>query len=434
MSTAALATLGCKVNQCESAYLEEQLSQANFQIQSFTEQVDLYCINTCAVTSRAAMQSRQLVRRAVRRNPGAKVVVMGCYSQIAAEEIAAIPGVTHILGTTEKLALLDFISQAEGNMAPCIHQRDARGAPDPSPLIFSTFSSRTRAFLKVQDGCDAFCSYCIVPYARGRSRSIPLESIRDQMQRFLDHGYQEVVLTGIHLGQWGSDFKPQLGLVDLLHSILEHSPPPRLRLSSLEPGEIPSDLLELIATEPTLCPHLHIPLQSGDATILGGMNRDYHPNFYHDLVLEAVHRIPHLAVGADVLVGFPGETDECFRNTYRLVESLPLAYLHIFPFSPRPGTPAASFSEQVSSAVIRQRCRILKEVDKAKRLRFLQGFLGKIRPVLVENRQDAASGLRCGFSDNYLPALIRADSPLENQIVMARMERLQGTKLVAIPV
>ena len=434
MRTVALATLGCKVNQCESAYLEERLAQEDFLIRPFSEQADLYCINTCAVTGRAAMQSRQLIRRAVRLNPEAKVVVMGCYSQIAAEEIAAIPGVTHILGTTEKLTLLDYLSHSEENQPQCIHLGEVREAPAPAPLVISNFTNRTRAFLKIQDGCDAFCSYCIVPYARGCSRSITLESILSQVKRFLDNGYQEIVLTGIHLGQWGPDLEPGQDLIVLLRSILHHCPPARLRLSSLEPGEITPDLLQMIADEPELCPHLHIPLQSGDATILSRMNRHYHPNSYRDLVLEATHRIPDLAVGADVLVGFPGETDECFHHTYRLIEALPVAYLHVFPFSPRPNTPAANMREQVPAEVIRQRCKLLAELDKAKRFMFLQRFLGKMRPVLVENRRDEDSGMLCGFSDNYLPVLVQADSDLENQVVMARLDRLEGNKLVAIPV
>jgi threonylcarbamoyladenosine tRNA methylthiotransferase MtaB len=434
MSTIALATLGCKVNQCESAYLEEKLTQADFLIRPFTGRADLYCINTCAVTSRAAMQSRQLIRRARRQNPEAEVVVMGCYAQIAAEEIAAIPGVTHILGTTEKLSLLDYLAHPEQNQPPYVQVNDVRTAPALQPLVFSGFSHRTRAFLKVQDGCDAFCSYCIVPYARGRSRSISLESVLSQVARFLDHGYQEVVLTGIHLGQWGLNFNPRQDLIDLLLSVIEHCPPPRLRLSSLEPGEITSDLLDLIATEPSLCPHLHIPLQSGDATILARMNRHYHPDLYRDLVLEATQRIPDLAVGADVLVGFPGETDACFQNSYRLIESLPIAYLHVFPYSPRPTTPAATMSDQVSPAVIRQRSGLLRELDQTKRLAFLQRFLGEMQQVLVENRWDEASSMQCGFTDNYLPVLVPADASLENQIIMARMDRLEGNRLVAIPV
>jgi threonylcarbamoyladenosine tRNA methylthiotransferase MtaB len=434
MKTVALATLGCKVNQCESAYLEEILCKSNFRIRPFTEEADLYCINTCAVTSRAAMQSRQLIRRAARLKGEAKIVVMGCYAQIAAEEISAIPGVTHVLGTSEKLALLDYISLGGECTSPSIHLENARNAPDPTPLVFSAFSHRTRAFLKAQDGCDAFCSYCIVPYARGRSRSISLMSILEQVKKFLDNGYQEIVLTGIHLGQWGFDLKPQQELIGLLRAILGHCPPSRLRLSSLEPGEISADLLALIASEPKICPHLHIPLQSGDATILDRMNRHYHPNFYRQIVLEAIHRIPDLAVGVDVMVGFPGETEERFQNTYRLIESLPIAYLHIFPFAPRPGTPAAAMEEKISPAVIRQRCQLLRELDKIKRLTFQNRFLGKVRPVLVENRQDKATGLLCGFSDNYLPVLVQADTPLENQKVLARLDRMERGKLVATPV
>ncbi|MCG6916362.1 MAG: tRNA (N(6)-L-threonylcarbamoyladenosine(37)-C(2))-methylthiotransferase MtaB [Deltaproteobacteria bacterium] len=433
MSTVALATLGCKVNQCESAYLEEIFSKSNYQIRPFTEKADLYCINTCAVTSRAAMQSRQLIRRAARQNGAAKIAVLGCYSQVAAEEIATIPGVTHVIGTSEKLVLLDYISGGEEDTTPLIHLTDVRNAPDPIPLVFSAFANRTRAFLKVQDGCDGFCSYCVVPHARGRSRSIPLPSIVEQVERFLAYGYQEIVLTGIHLGQWGYDSKPQLELTELLRSVLRHCPPPRLRLSSLEPGEILPDLLTLIASEPGLCPHLHIPLQSGDPTILEQMNRHYHPHFYREIVLEAIQRIPDLAVGVDVMAGFPGETEERFQNTYRLIDSLPIAYLHIFPFSPRPGTPAATMGEKISPPVIRRRCRLLRELDKRKRLSFLNRFLGKVRPVLVENRQDKATGLPRGFSDNYLPVVVQADSPLENQILLARLDRIEANRLVAIP-
>jgi threonylcarbamoyladenosine tRNA methylthiotransferase MtaB len=433
MSTVALATLGCKVNQCESAYLQGKLIQTDFLIRPFSEPADLYCVNTCAVTGKAARQSRQLIRRAIRLNPKAQVVVMGCYPQVAAAEIAAIPGVTHILGTPEKLALMEYLSHPNENPPPWIHISDARKAVDPLPLIFSSFANRTRAFLKIQDGCDAFCSYCIVPYARGRSRSITLESILNQVERFLEHGYQEIVLSGIHLGQWGLDFEPQQKLVVLVRAILDRCPPPRLRLSSLEPGEITADLLELMANEPQLCPHLHIPLQSGDPTVLSRMNRHYHPDLYRELVLEATRRVPNLAVGADALVGFPGETEKSFQNTYRLVESLPIAYLHIFPFSPRPGTPAATMAQQVASSAIHHRCRLLSKLDKVKRRAFMHKFLGEIRSVLVESRRDEASGMQCGFSDNYLPVLVQVDSVRENQIIMARLDRLQGAKLIAIP-
>lgn len=432
MTTAAVITLGCKVNQCESACLEERLSGAGYGIVPFSRRADLYCVNTCAVTSRAAMESRQLIRRALRQNPEARVVVTGCYAQIAPAEIAAVPGVSLILGTTEKLALLEHLAAPVNGAIPTIRAGDPRKSGIPQPLVLSAFAQRTRAFLKIQDGCDAFCSYCIVPHARGRSRSIPAAPVLEQVERFLAGGFQEIVLTGIHLGQWGRDLEPPRHLTSLIGDIFEQRPLPRLRLSSLEPGEITGELLDRMASEPRLCPHLHVPLQSGDAAILARMNRTYHPLFYRDLVLDAVARIPGLAVGADVLVGFPGETDACFLSTYCLLESLPLAYLHVFSFSPRPGTRAAVMKGRVPPAVIRIRSALLRQLDRAKRLAFMGRFVGTVRPVLLEGRS-AADGGRLGLSDNYIPVLVKSGEAGENQLVMARFEEIQETRMVAAP-
>ena len=432
MMTAALATLGCKVNQCETAYLEERLRGAGYGIVPFSGRADLYCLNTCAVTARAAVESRQLIRRALRQNPEARVVVTGCYAQIAPAEVACIPGVSLILGSSEKLALLEHLTESVSGATLTIRVGDQRTTGISQPLVLSAFAGRTRAFLKIQDGCDASCSYCIVPHARGRSRSIPSAPVLEQVERFLAGGFQEIVLTGIHLGQWGRDLEPPWHLTSLIGDIFAQCPPPRLRLSSLEPGEISGDLLERVASEPRLCPHLHVPLQSGDAAILGQMNRTYHPLFYRDLVHDAVARIPGLAVGADVLIGFPGETDACFLNTYRLLESLPLAYLHVFPFSPRPGTPAALMKGGVPPPVIRTRSALLRQLDRAKRLAFMGRFVGTVRPVLLEGRS-AADGGRLGFSDNYIPVLVKSGDIAENRLLLARFEEIQGTRVVATP-
>jgi len=432
MTTAALVTLGCKVNQCETAYLEERLRGAGYEIVPFPGPADLYCVNTCAVTARAAMESRQLIRRALRRNPGARVVVTGCYAQVAPAEIARIPGVSLILGSSEKLALLEHLAGLMSAAVATVRVGDPRATGIPQPLALSAFAGRTRAFLKIQDGCDARCSYCIVPHARGRSRSIPAAPVLEQVERFLAAGFQEIVLTGIHLGQWGHDLEPPRHLTSLIGDIFERCPPPRLRLSSLEPGEITGKLLDLVAAEPRLCPHLHIPLQSGDAAVLRQMNRTYHPRFYRDLVRDAVARIPGLAVGADVLVGFPGETEACFLNTYRLLESLPLAYLHVFPFSPRPGTPAEVMRGRVPPPVIRTRSALLRELDRVKRLAFMGCFVGTVRSVLVEGRS-AADGGRLGFSDNYIPVLVKSADIGEDRLLPARFEKIQGTRIVATP-
>jgi threonylcarbamoyladenosine tRNA methylthiotransferase MtaB len=432
MTTAAIITLGCKVNQCESAYLEERLRGAGYRIVPFFGCAELYCINTCAVTSRAAMESRQLIRRALRQNPEARVVVTGCYAQIAPAEIAAVPGVSLILGSVEKLALLEYLADPRSSATPTVHAGDPRESGMPQSLVLSAFAQRTRAFLKIQDGCDAFCSYCIVPHARGRNRSIAAALVFEQMERFLAGGFHEIVLTGIHLGQWGRDLGPPRHLTSLIRDIFQQCPPPRLRLSSLEPGEITGELLALMASEPRLCPHLHVPLQSGDAAILERMNRTYRPGLYRDLVRDAVARIPGLAVGADVLVGFPGETDASFLNTYRLVESLPLAYLHVFPFSARPRTPAAVMKGRVPPSVIRARSALLRQLDSAKRLAFMERFVGTVRPVLLEGRS-VTDGGRLGFSDNYLPVLVKSGDVGGNRLLLARFEEIQGTRLVATP-
>ena len=432
MTTAALGTLGCKVNQCETAYLGERLRGAGYRIVPFSRRADIYCLNTCAVTARAATESRQLIRRALRQNPGARVVVTGCYAQVAPAEIACIPGVSLILGSSEKLALLEYLANPVRAAAPTIRAGDPWATGVPQPLVLSAFAGRTRAFLKIQDGCDARCSYCIVPHARGRSRSIPAAPVLDQVERFLAGGFQEIVLAGIHLGQWGHDLEPARDLISLIADIFERYPPPRLRLSSLEPGEITGELLDRMASEPRLCPHLHVPLQSGDAAILGRMNRTYHPLFYRDLVCDAVTRVPGLAVGADVLVGFPGETEACFFNTYRLLESLPLAYLHVFPFSPRPGTPAAVMKGRVPLPVIRTRSALLRQLDRAKRLAFMGRFVGTVRPVLLEGRS-AANGGRLGFSDNYIPVLATSGDIGENRLILARFEKIEGTRVLATP-
>ncbi|HXZ43401.1 MAG TPA: MiaB/RimO family radical SAM methylthiotransferase, partial [archaeon] len=350
----------------------------------------------------------------------------------APAELARIPGVSLILGSTEKLALLEHLTESVSGATVTIRVGDPRATGIPQHLVLSAFAGRTRAFLKIQDGCDALCSYCIVPHARGRSRSIPAAALLEQIERFLAGGFQEIVLTGIHLGQWGRDLEPPWHLTSLISDVFDQCPPPRLRLSSLEPGEISGDLLDRMASEPRLCPHLHVPLQSGDATILGQMNRTYHPLFYRDLVHEAVSRIPGLAVGADVLVGFPGEDDACFLNTYRLLESLPLAYLHVFPFSPRPGTPAALMKGGVPPPVIRTRSALVRQLDRAKRLAFMGRFVGTVRPVLLEGRS-AADGGRLGFSDNYIPVLVKSGAIGENRLLLARFEKIQGTRVVATP-
>ncbi|MBW1979822.1 MAG: tRNA (N(6)-L-threonylcarbamoyladenosine(37)-C(2))-methylthiotransferase MtaB [Deltaproteobacteria bacterium] len=434
MSTAALTTLGCKVNQCETAYLEHCLQKAGYVIRPFSEKADLYCINTCAVTAKAAMQSRQLIRRAARQNPAARLVVTGCYAQLAAADISRLDKVSLVLGNREKFQLPVHLSQLACSKGAFIHVTDMVQCTSHLPLLLASAARKTRAFLKVQDGCDAFCTYCIIPHVRGRSRSVDPLSIRKQVKNLLGNGHKEIVLTGIHLGQWGKDLRPRRDLLWLLQSITAKPLPARLRLSSLEVGEVTPELLDFIAATAAVCPHLHVPLQSGDATILRRMNRHYSPSLFKERLTAALEKIPGLALGTDVLVGFPGESERNFENTYRLLESLDVAYLHVFPFSARPTTPAARMANQVSPRVVRERCRLLRDLDRRKRQAFRQRFIGSVRPVLVESRQDRNSGGLLGFSDNYLPVVINQELVSPNEMVLARLDRMEHGRIVAAPV
>ena len=400
-----MATLGCKVNQCESAGLTEAIAAGGMTPVPFSGRADVYIVNTCTVTGRSDCQSRQLIRRAIRQNPAAAVLVTGCYAQRAPEEIARIPGVRIVAGNAEKETIPRLLATL-GTAEPQLLVGDIAGQRTISRLGATRFPEHTRAFLKVQDGCNGTCSYCIVPRARGPSRSLPREAVRERIALIAKEGYREVVLTGIHLGAYGQDLKPATTLADLIGEIAA-SPLERLRLSSIEPREITTALIGLLAGGRVLCRHLHIPLQSGDDAILAAMNRNYDTAFFRSLVERIVGAVPGLAVGIDVLAGFPGETEAAFANTLRLIEGLPIAYLHVFPFSRRPGTPAAGMAGQVPEAVKKERAALLRALGTRKKETFAAGFIGQSLDVLIESRRDKATGLSLGLTDNYLSLAVR---------------------------
>lgn len=423
----ALATLGCKVNQCESAGLTEAIAAGGMTPVPFAGQADVYIINTCTVTGRTDGQSRQLIRRAIRQNPAAAILVTGCYAQRAPEEIARIPGVRIVAGNAEKETIPRLLASL-GSAEPRLLVGDIAGQRTISPLGATRFPEHTRAFLKIQDGCNGTCSYCIVPRARGASRSLPPEAVRERIALIAGEGYREVVLTGIHLGAYGQDLQPATTLAALVGEIA--APPlERLRLSSIEPREITTALIGLLAGG-VLCRHLHIPLQSGDDAILAAMNRNYDAAFFRDLVGRIVRAVPGIAVGIDVLAGFPGETAAAFANTLRLIEELPIAYLHVFPFSRRPGTPAAGMAGQVPEAVKRERAALLRALGARKKEAFAAGFIGEPLDVLIESRRDKATGLSLGLTDNYLSLAVRGQTAA-NRIVRVRPLSLAGGRLLA---
>ncbi len=413
MTTVAIATLGCKVNQFESEGLMASLEERGYHLVSFGEGADITIINSCTVTHRADFQSRQMVRRAFRSNPQSLIIVTGCYSQIEPETIAKIEGVQYLLGNREKSQIPDLLPLLQRDGLPRIQVADIQKEVLFSDIPIHSFHCHTRAFLKIQDGCNACCSYCIVPYARGPSRSLPLERVLEHLRVLRERGFKEVVLTGIHIGSYGLDLNPPFSLEKLLGRLEEEETPHRIRLSSIEPLDFSAEFISFLSQSAKVCPHLHIPIQSGDDEILKMMNRNYDHVLLSDLIHEIHKRIPEASIGADVIVGFPGETEERFNNTYRLIESLPLSYLHIFPFSKRKGTPAAQFPQRVNEIRIKKRAEVMRELGRRKRRAFYHQFLHQELSVLVEDRRKKDLERWRGLSRNYIPVFLLNGGELE---------------------
>ena len=405
MIKVAISTLGCKVNQYESAGILEMLDKSIYVSVPFNTKADCYIINTCTVTGRTDYQSRNLIRRAIRTNPEACIIVTGCYAQVAPHDLARIPGVSLVAGNAEKEHIPRLIKGlARGD--PQLLVADICEARKFSGLNPLKFAGHTRAFLKIQDGCDSFCSYCIVPYARGSSRSLPQMDVLKEIETLARSDYREIVLTGIHLGVYGQDLVPPSNLYELMQHVDKNRLVGRLRLSSIEITETSDDIIRLIAEGTTLCRHLHIPLQSGDDMILSAMKRNYDSAFFKNRLQVIRQAIPDIAIGLDVMVGFPGEGEKHFDNTLRLIAELPVAYLHVFPYSERPGTVSSALPGKVDEAVKRRRGEILRKLGKEKRNSFTRRFVGKKLSVLVEHKKDNDTGFMKGFSDNYIPVVI----------------------------
>ena len=425
----AVTTLGCKANQYDSSAIEEALGSGGGLIAvPFPGPADAYVINTCTVTSRTDCQSRQLIRRARRSSPGAVVIVTGCYAQVSPSEVRRIPGVDYVLGNSEKGNILSYIRKGrrtEG--AETVVGPGQTGTP--LELRAGGSSGRTRANLKVQDGCNRACSYCIIPRARGASRSLPLESVEAEIERLVEKGYREIVLTGIHLGAYGADLGERTDLASILKLIEKRAWPCRVRLSSIDPDEVSGELIDMLRGSEKICNHVHLPLQSGDEGITRRMRRSSTPGEFSEKVERLVREVPGISVGTDVIAGFPGEGGREFENTYRLLEGLPVSYLHVFPFSAREGTPAAGYTDRVDPWTLRQRCLRLKELDESKRKEFYTAFVGSTAGVLVETTRDRVTGMLKGKARNYIPVVIEdGGDEAFNEIVDVRLTGLSGTK------
>ena len=420
MKRVAITTLGCKTNQFESAAMAEQLEKAGYSVVPFSEPADIYVVNSCTVTARTDAETRRLIRRARRLNPEARIVATGCYAQVAPGELERMPEVDSVLGNREKQDIAQLL-QTGGNRVSDIAREQVA-----DPLALSSFSEHTRAFLQAQNGCDAFCAYCIVPYARGRSRSVSLDDMLAGVANLAANGYQEVVLTGIHLGAYGLDLTPRSSLTELVRAIDADRLVARLRIGSVEPNEVGDDLISLMARSDIICPHLHLPLQSGSDTVLRRMGRRYTAAFFRELMEKIHSNLPDAFIGADVIAGFPGESDEEFLETLDLVRDLPFSDLHVFPYSRRNGTRAADMPDQVASQVIKERAQRLRDAAYGKRSLFLERFIRRELRVLVQGH-DSRSGFCRGLARNYLTVAFPGDAGMENREIGVRVEQRGAT-------
>lgn len=426
----AFATLGCKVNQFDTAIMEEEAKRLSCEIVPFDEEAEIYVINTCTVTGRSDHQSRQLVRRAFNKNRGCKIVVTGCYAENGIEELSRMDGVEAIIGNAGKNNIKRYIEVLNEQKEQFIYVGD-KGDKGPinQPMI-KGFDGRTRAFLKVQDGCDSGCSYCIIPKVRGISRSLPPDKVIEQARLFEQEGFKEIVIAGIHLGSYGKDLLPKIDLSDLLARIVEKTSIPRIRISSIDPNKVDERLIALILSSDRICRHLHIPIQSGDDLTLKRMKRGYSSSYYRDLVIHIKERIPDIGIGTDVIVGFPGEDEEAFENSFRLLGSIPVDFFHVFSFSPRVGTEAASTPGRVTKVVMEQRNLVMRDLGSGKGQQFRSKFVGRRLTLLIEDERDQPTGLLKGYSDNYLRILIEGNDNLNGSLVTAIIEGVNGNNLM----
>ncbi|MBN1573826.1 MAG: tRNA (N(6)-L-threonylcarbamoyladenosine(37)-C(2))-methylthiotransferase MtaB [Deltaproteobacteria bacterium] len=414
----SIVTLGCKVNYTESVEISDKLIERGYRVYHGLNPSDLVIVNGCTVTSKADYQSRQAIRRANREIPGTPVMVIGCGAAVHPEKMEAAGEVASAHPVRDVDSICDTVSSLIGSPAKS----------DSGP----EFKGRTRAFLKIQDGCDSFCTYCIVPYARGRERSVDTGEVIDRIERFVDKGYKEIVLVGINLGRYGAGLNGgkrggggRVNLAFLLESIVRKDLPIRIRLSSIEPVDLTTDLVSVISESKKVAPHLHVPLQSGDNSILKAMGRPYTPDHFIERVNEAVSAFSESrggiapSLGVDVMVGFPGEGEEQFENTIKTLREIPATYLHVFPYSLRPKTPASKMRGQVRGDIKRERVRRLKGLDAEMRSRYMGSAVGKMLTVLGERCLD---GLLTGKSENYLKVSFRGKPEETNRFFDVKIE------------
>ena len=405
MKTVAFTTLGCRVNQYDTDAMRGLFIQSGYTPVDFDEKADIYVINTCSVTNMGERKSRQLIRKAKRTNEDAYIIVTGCYAQLAPEAIATIDGVNLVIGTNNRHRVVELVEQLESTEKQISIVRNImeQATFEEMPL-YGNEIDKARAFMKIQEGCNNYCTFCIIPYTRGKLKSRRVEDIVKEAKRLVEHGYHEIVLTGIHLGNYGIELLEKPNLAHVVKALLEIPGLERIRLGSIESVEVSEELVDLMAKDPRFCTHLHLPLQAGSDHILKLMNRHYNLQEFKDLIARLRSRIPGLAITTDIIAGFPGETDEDFEETMRTVEEIGFTHIHAFPYSKREGTPAATMEDQVPEAVKKTRVALLKSLGQKGLQKFAEQMIGKPAETLIEREED---GYYLGFTNEYIHGKIK---------------------------
>ena len=418
---AAFYTLGCKVNWYETESIGKIFQANGYELTDDISAADVVVVNTCAVTAISSQKSRQAIRRAIRANPAAILCVIGCYAQNSPDELSKIDGVDVIIGTADRMKIVELVEQALNNRGEKILRVN-----DVEKI--STFEElphtpqRTRAFLKIEDGCNNFCAYCIIPYLRGRVRSRSLENIRAECVQLAAAGYREIVLTGIHIGAYGQDFHNKTTLADAIKTVLDAANPFRLRLGSIESAEMTDELIDLMKSDERICNHVHLPLQSGSDEILKLMRRPYTTKNFDAVTSKLIRAIPNVSIGTDLIVGFPNETDKNFAETLEFIKSQPFSKIHVFPFSPRQGTVAATMNNQVPAQVKKFRVNQTLEISASKEKLFAENLIGKNVEIIAETEMD---NLIDGLTKNYVRVYVPADSKIKlGDVIKVRVEKI----------
>jgi len=425
----AFNTLGCRTNQNDTAEMQTLLENEGYTIVNSGDMADIYVINSCTVTANSDADSRRAAKKSLSINEEAMVVFTGCYAQNNPEEVKKIPGLDILLGNADKLDIasairnrLDTLRKEDEFGFPSLHMTDITKQWDFKTIPVTRFGGRSKAFIKVQTGCDEQCTFCTVARARGRSISDTRDNILNNIRHSIDAGFKEITLTGINLGTYGMDKNPRETFSSLVETASDLDGDFRIRISSINPMEIDDRLIQLMSERDNICPHLHIPLQSGDDTVLSNMKRNYNSRQYRAVVERAANSIPSLGLGADVIVGFPGETDERFENTFRLIEELPFNHLHVFSYSPRTGTEAFGLRNDIPKAVKKERHRRLTQLGHSKAVSFRRQFHNRTVTVLTETTRDPQTGRLRGHSEQFIPVQLEGEDTLMNTLTPVEIQ------------